>query len=147
MWYNHIFNRIRSKTRWSLVENQTVISLYVYNRSVANAIGAPVAQWAKCWPTVLAILSSSPARGEMFSTINGVPLHTAFHYNPPTVPIWLIYCWKGRKIASHPSSIYHCEHHFGSLVKLCKIISFSFYDQLIPCDPHRKKYQVSLTNI
>ena len=41
--------------------------------------GAPIAQWVKRWPTDEAILGSSPARGEIFSTVNGVPLLTAFH--------------------------------------------------------------------
>ena len=36
----------------------------------------PVAQWVKRCPTDLAVPSSSPARGEIFSTVNGVPLHT-----------------------------------------------------------------------
>ena len=65
--------------------------------------GAPVAQWVMCWPTDLAIPSSSPARGEIFSTVNEVSVHIAFHYHPRIVLIWLKYCWKGRKIASHPS--------------------------------------------
>ena len=59
-----------------------------------------VAQWVKRWPFDLAVPSSSPARGEIFLTVNGVPSHTAFHYHPPIV---LIYCWKGIKIASQPS--------------------------------------------
>ena len=56
------------------------------------------------WPTSF---FSGPCliltRGEIYSTVNGVPLHTAFHYHPNIVLIWLKYCWKGRKIASHPS--------------------------------------------
>ena len=51
------------------------------------AIGAPVTQWVKCWPTDLAVPSSIPARGEIFSTVNAVPLHTAIHYQPPIVLI------------------------------------------------------------
>ena len=47
--------------------------------------------------------SSSPARGEIFSTINGYPLHAAFHYHLSIILIWLKYYWKGRKIAIHPS--------------------------------------------
>ena len=39
------------------------------------------AQWAKRWPTDLAVPGSSPVRGEIFSAVNGVPLHTAFHYS------------------------------------------------------------------
>ena len=31
-------------------------------------------QWVKCWSTELAVPSSIPARGEIFSTVNGVPL-------------------------------------------------------------------------
>ena len=38
--------------------------------------GAPVAQCVKCWPTDLAVLSSIPARGEIFSLVNGVPVHS-----------------------------------------------------------------------
>ena len=41
------------------------------------SFGAPVAQWFKCWPTDLAVPSSSLARGEIFSTVNGVIIHTA----------------------------------------------------------------------
>ena len=46
--------------------------------------------------------SSIPARGEIFSTVNGVPLHTAVYYQPFIVLIWLNYCLKRRKIACHP---------------------------------------------
>ena len=45
--------------------------------------GAPVAQWLKRWPTDLAV----PTRDEIFSTVNGVPLHTAFHFQPLIVLI------------------------------------------------------------
>ena len=31
-----------------------------------------------------------------------VPLHTAFHYHPLIVLVWLKYWWKRRKVASHP---------------------------------------------
>ena len=75
----------------------------VYIASHTTFPGAPVAQWVKRWPTDLAVPSSIPARGEIFSTVNGVPLHTAFHYHPSIVLIWLKYCWKGRKITNHPS--------------------------------------------
>ena len=34
-----------------------------------------------------------PRSGEIFSTVNGVPLHTAFHYHLFIVLIWLKYCW------------------------------------------------------
>ena len=56
--------------------------------------GAPVAQWVKRWPTDLAIPSSSPARGEIISTVNEVPLQAAFHYQTLIALIWPIYCWK-----------------------------------------------------
>ena len=72
---------------------------------VIKPIGAPVAPWVKRWPTDLAVPISRPTRDDIFSTVNGVPLHTAFHYYPLIVLIWLKYCWKGGKIASHPSSI------------------------------------------
>ena len=55
--------------------------------SLPGIPGAPVAQWVKRWPTDLAVPSSIPARGEIFSTVNGVPLHTAFHYHLPIVLI------------------------------------------------------------
>ena len=48
---------------------------------------APVAQWVKRWPTDLAVPSSIPTGGEIFSTANRVPLHTAFHYQPLIVLI------------------------------------------------------------
>ena len=66
--------------------------------------GSPSAQWVKHWPTDLAVPGWSPAPGEIFSSAVGVSLHTAFHYHPPIVLIWLKYCWKGHKISS---SIYH----------------------------------------
>ena len=47
---------------------------------VSGLLGSPVAQWVKYWPTDLAVRSSSPARGELFSTINRILLYTANHY-------------------------------------------------------------------
>ena len=47
--------------------------------------GATVAQWVNRWNTDLTVLASSLARDEIFSTVNGVPLHTAFHYHPPII--------------------------------------------------------------
>ena len=44
--------------------------------------GALVAQWVKRWPTDLVVPSLSPAEGEIFSTITGIPLHIAFHHQP-----------------------------------------------------------------
>ena len=79
--------------------------------------GAPVAQWVKRWPTDLAVLSLIPARGKIFSTVNEIPLHTAFHYHPPIVLIWLEYCWKGRKdrkSSIHPSIYLFCAHPPGT---------------------------------
>ena len=70
------------------------------------SVRAPVAKWIKHWSTDLAVPSSSPARGDIFSTVNGVPLHTAFNYQSLIVLIWLKYCWKGRKITTHASISY-----------------------------------------
>ena len=67
----------------------------------------PIAQWAKRRPLILAVPSSSPAHAEIFSTANGVPFHTAFHYQPLIVLIWLKYCSKGRTIASDPFGVIH----------------------------------------
>ena len=69
--------------------------------SVRSSVGK--ALWVKRWPTELAVLGSSHAGGEIFSTVNGIPLHRTFHYCPPIVLIWRKYCWKVRKIARHPS--------------------------------------------
>ena len=41
-------------------------------------LGAPVAKWVKRWPTDLAVPSSNPTRGVIFSTVYGAPLHTPF---------------------------------------------------------------------
>ena len=54
---------------------------------VISKLRAMVAQWVKCWPTDLAIPSLNPARGEFFSAINEVLLHTAFHYHQSVVLI------------------------------------------------------------
>ena len=52
-----------------------------------TVLGAPIAQWAKRWSTDLAVPKSTTTRGEIFLTVNGVPLHTAFHYQPLIVLI------------------------------------------------------------
>ena len=62
-----------------------------------------VAQGAKHWLADLAVLSSRPARSEIFSTVNGVLLQPAFRYQHLIVLICVKYCWKGRNIASHTS--------------------------------------------
>ena len=77
--------------------------------------GAPADQWVKRWPSNLAVAGSSPAGGGVLSIVNGVPLHTAFHCHPDIVLIWLKYCWKGRKIASHPS-IHPSIHPFHAIL-------------------------------
>ena len=41
----------------------------------------------KRWPTNLAVLKWSPAQSKIFSTVNKVPLHIAFHYHPLMVLI------------------------------------------------------------
>ena len=55
-------------------------------------LGASVAQWVKRWPSDIAVPSSIPTRGEIFSTVNRVPLKTALHYQPLIVLIRLKYC-------------------------------------------------------
>ena len=55
------------------------LQFYSLLNSISAISGAPVAQWIKRWPADLEVKSSSLARGEIFSTVNGVPLHTAFH--------------------------------------------------------------------
>ena len=52
-----------------------------------DEIEAPVAHSVKRWLTDLAVLDSSPTQGEIFSTVNEVPLHTEFHYHPSIILI------------------------------------------------------------
>ena len=54
-------------------------SMFMSSLSVKDS-EVPLAKWVKRWPTDLATPSSSPAQGEIFSTLNKVPFHTAFHY-------------------------------------------------------------------
>ena len=97
--FNVLFNSVSVKSGWREDENERLNALEHRLR-----LGAPVAQWVKRWSTDLAVPSSISTRGEILSTVNGVPLHTAFHFQPHIVLIWLKYCWKGRKIASLPST-------------------------------------------
>ena len=65
--------------------------------------GTPVAQWAKCWSADLAVPSSSLSQGEIFLTVNSIPLHTTFHNHPPIVLIWLLKRTQNCKSVIHPS--------------------------------------------
>ena len=62
--------------RKSKEQTQPSQSLFILQPDLASK-GAPVAQWAKHWPTYLSVPGSSPARGKVFSTVNVAPLHTA----------------------------------------------------------------------
>ena len=62
---------------------------HIVSNMRTNLGTAPVAQSVKRWPTDLAVLGSSPARGELFPTVNGAPLHTAFRYHQPIALIEL----------------------------------------------------------
>ena len=75
---------------------------WLLNSMSLSAVRSLVVQWVKCWPTDLAVVSLCTARGEIFSTKNGIPLHTTFHYQPLIILILQKYCWKGHKIVSHP---------------------------------------------
>ena len=46
---------------------------------------ATAAQWVKRWSADLAVPGSSPTPGEIFSIVNGVALHRAYHYLSPIV--------------------------------------------------------------
>ena len=94
----------------------------------------PRAQRVQRWPTDLEVLGSSLARGEIFSTVNGVPLHKTFDYHPSIMLLWLKNCWKGRekrKSSIHPS-ISHFDNRaekqteYGRVVVLpdCAVIHF-----------------------
>ena len=76
---------------------------YLYSRikkarSPGSSVGWALAYWSSGSISIL-------ARGEIFSTVNGAPLHTAFHYQPPIVLIWLKHSWKVEKKSQviHPS--------------------------------------------
>ena len=72
--------------RWFAVFQCSHITQYKNNQTFLeqrSMLEAPVAQWVKLWPINLAVPSSNPARGKIFSIINGVSLHTVFHYHPP----------------------------------------------------------------
>ena len=65
----------------SVSEGFPTYSFIAHSFSLSPA--APAAQCVKRWPADLAITG----QGEIFSTVNGVSLHTTFHYNPPMVRI------------------------------------------------------------
>ena len=100
--------------------------------SVSYLLGGLAAQWVKRGPTDPMVQGSCPTRREIFSTLNGVPLHTSFHYHLPIILIWLKHCWKGHKIASHPAiliyfrtdpesvtehSVFHQAHMWWSVIQ------------------------------
>ena len=62
-----------------------------------------MAQWVKRWATDLAVPSSIPARGRLFSTVNGVPLHTASHR--PDMSEILLKRTQNCKPSIHPSDL------------------------------------------
>ena len=51
-------------------------SLWEIKSKSQKILGAPVGQWVKSLPTDQAVQRSSSARGEIFSTVNGITLHT-----------------------------------------------------------------------
>ena len=71
--------------------------IYIFHFSLFHCWRSPSSSVVKRWPTDLVVPSSSLAQGKIFSTINRAPLHTAFHYHPPIIQIWLKYCWKDVK--------------------------------------------------
>ena len=80
--FNVLFNSVTVISGQREGENEKVNALEHRLR-----LGAPLAQWVKRWPRDPAVSRSIPTRGEIFSTVNGVPLHTAFHYQPLIVQI------------------------------------------------------------
>ena len=66
---------------WSLAAGEIPSSLFVQSLTLVSSFhpGSPVAQWVKSWPADLVIPSLSPAPGEIFSNVDKIPLHTAFH--------------------------------------------------------------------
>ena len=59
----------------------------IQNSVITLMKGTLVVQWVKRWPTDLAVSSSSPTGGKIFSTVEGVPLLTVFHYYLPIILI------------------------------------------------------------
>ena len=91
-----------------------------------------VTQWLKCRPTDLVVPGSSPAQGEILSTVNGVPFHTAFHNHLHIILIWLKYCLKRCKITSHPSisstsQLIKCFFNFVCPLRLLSLWSSSYW--------------------
>ena len=62
--------------------NHQKYSIYIYIYILFEHVLATIAQLVKRWPTGLGIPKSSPAQVEIFLTVNGVPLHTAFPHHP-----------------------------------------------------------------
>ena len=93
--------------------------------------GAPIAQWVKRWPTDLAVRVRS-----LLEAKSSRPLHTALHYYPPIVLIWMEYSGKGRKIASHLSIHYHS---FSKMQDESDMGGYaSFLAGVMTCDRPRK---------
>ena len=62
-----------------------VSELQLHDLPLQLVQGALVAQWVKGWPNDQTVPSSRPAGGEIFSALNRVPLHSAFHNHLPIV--------------------------------------------------------------
>ena len=50
-----------------------------------ESLGTSVAYLVKHWPAEVVVSGSIPAGGRIYNHINGVPLHTAFHYHLPVI--------------------------------------------------------------
>ena len=88
----------------------------------------------------------------------GILVHTAFLYHLPIVLIWLKYCWKGYKIASHPSIIcigflkyivkwWACKFLICTLISLQQhiwVVPFSYNEPLSPTAPMASKVYENL---
>ena len=53
------------------------------NSLILSNLRGPEAQYAERWPVDLTAHVQAPVKAEIFPIINGVPLHTVFHYHPP----------------------------------------------------------------
>ena len=83
--------------------------------------GAPVAQWVRHLQTDKAVTGSSLTRCEIFSTINGAPLHIAFHCHPPIVLIW-----EPGRVAQSVGHLTRKSGVLGSIPGLATYFRFSF---------------------
>ena len=75
--YTHFF--LRGLANFLCVTVVSISGKFTEFKGIVTLVfGAPVAQWIKRWPTDLASWDRFPAKGEIFSIVNGIPLPQPF---------------------------------------------------------------------